>query len=53
MSPYKIEINYIDNDIYEIKILTKYNRTMICKNVKKEEIPDTLAKYLCVGNYKV
>lgn len=53
MTPYKIEITWQAYNIYLVRVYTKDNKIMDCWQGKKEDIPNQLAQYFCVGDYEV
>jgi hypothetical protein len=53
MTPYRVELIWIEEDMYLFKTYTKDGRVMMQEYISKERIPDAIAQYLCVGHYKV
>lgn len=53
MTPYRMELIHQENNIYLFTVYTKNNEIMLQSTISKEQIPDVMAKYLCVGKYTV
>ena len=53
MTPYKIELTWLRDELYKITVFTKDGRVMAECKATKEQVPEKLAMYMCVGKYKV
>lgn len=53
MTPYRIELIYQENNMYLFIVYDKNDKIILQSSISKEEIPNAMAKFLCVGKYTV